>query len=200
MHEGRIADNCHALVLGLSSSRLVEAVKSRDGSSHTDSCIDSVERCGSSESVAADVSRYGNAQLLQAVEQSSVGTSCTHYGRTNGDIVLEGNEVFLLAQYLLCDDGLGKLADISEYLLALYVVHADVAAVLLDYAVKLLDNVDLLVLLCEVLNELLGERIYHAKLQHGSLLTQSFLDVLIAGAVGDNAELSLVGKLHSVER
>ena len=93
-------------------------------------------------------------------------TSCTHYRRTYRDIIFESHEVLLLAEKLLCDNRLGKLADIAEYLLALYVVHADVAAVLLDYAVKLLDNVYLLILLCEVLNELDRERIYHTKLQH----------------------------------
>ena len=199
VHERGIADNCNCLVLGLSSASLVEAVESRDRSSHADCGVDSVERRGSSESVAADIARYRNAELLQAVEQSAVRTSGAHYRRSYRDILVESRKVLLLAEELLCDDGLRELAYVAEYLLALDVVHADVAAVRLDYAVELLNDVYLLVLGGEVLYQLLGERVHHAELQHGSLLAERLLDVLVSGAVGDNAEFCLVGYLDPVE-
>ena len=127
-------------------------------------------------------------------------TSCAHYRRTDRDILVESHEFLLLAEKLLCDDRLRKLTDISEYFLALYIVYTDIAAVLLDNAVKLLDNVYLLILLCEVLYKLYRERIYHTQLQHGSLVAESLFDILICSTVCDNAEFSLVRYLNPVER
>ena len=129
-----------------------------------------------------------------------MGTSRTHYRRSYRDIVLQSDKVVLLAKELLCDNGLRELADVAEDLLALNVVHANIAAVLLDDAVKLLDNVDLVVLCGKVLDQLHRKRIYHTQLQDRSLVAESLLDVLVSGAVGDNAELSAVRELHTVER
>ena len=200
MHEGGVADNCNGLVLSLRASCLVEAVKCRDRSSHADSCVNCEQRSCGAKGVAADVAGNCDLVLAQAVEQASVGTSRTHYRRSYRDIVLQSDKVVLLAKELLSDNRLGELADVAEDLLALNVVHADIAAVLLDDAVKLLDNVDLVVLCGKVLDQLHRERIHHAQLQDRSLVAESLLYILVSGAVGDNAELSAVRDLHTVER
>lgn len=83
--------------------------------------------------------------LAQAVENASVGTSGAHYRGTDRNVFLKLSVFLFDTEKLFCDDGLRKFAYVAEYFLALDVCYADIAAMLLDDAVKFLNNVNGLV-------------------------------------------------------
>ena len=58
-----------------------------------------------------------------------------------------------------------------------------------DNAVKLLDNVELLHLGCEILDDLYGQRIGHSYLHHACRVAHYFLNVEVGRARGDDSDL-----------
>ena len=95
-----VADDCHSLALVFAAHSLVEAVKSADGSTHTDCGIHSFKRYGGAECIAADIAAYEHAELLERIENASVRAACAHYRRTYRDNVVKLDELVLFAEYL----------------------------------------------------------------------------------------------------
>ena len=112
--------------------------------------------------------------------------ACAHYRRSYGNVLCEGIELGLCAEYLLGNDSLRDLADVAEKLLA-DTVNADIFAVALDNAVKFLDNVDLIALCGKVPDKLCRHRVYHTQLEETCLVAERLLCVFVADACGDNA-------------
>ena len=127
-------------------------------------------------------------------------TSCAHYRRSYGNFRINYGKFILYTQNFLSNYCLRKLSNVAEKLLANYICNADITAVLFDNAVKLLDYVNLFIFSCKIPYKLYRKRIYHAEFQYGSLVSQSFLCILICCAACNYAEFGIFGNFDSVQR
>ena len=116
-------------------------------------------------------------------------TACTHYGRTRRNRVVQLYTASGIETELFSNEILTDLTDAGECLLADN-VNADVLAVLLDEAVKLLNNHYLIYRSGKGLDLFYGHRPDHTELEYGVLVTEYLLNVLVGGGGGDEAHLT----------
>ena len=178
VHEGRVADDCDGLVLGLLAEHLVEAVQAGDRRAHADRPVNGFERLCGAERIAADIAGNGDLVLCQRIEYAAVRTSGTHNRRTDRQLLRICGDLGGLTEQLLCDDDLIQLADVAEDLLA-FAFDAECLCVCLENAVELLDDVNGLALCGKIKEKLVRQRVRHAELQVIDLAAERILCVLI---------------------
>ena len=90
-------------------------------------------------------------------------TTCTHNGRTHRHVFGRGENLGFFAEDDLFNHILAIFTEESKTFLTLY-VNTESSYELLDKAVKLLDNIECVNVLCKLGNKLLRKRIYHSEL------------------------------------
>ena len=91
-------------------------------------------------------------------------TAGAKHGRTGRDLICDHRGISLFAEKVFSEKILRELADIGKNVLS-YNVVAELSYEVLDNAVKLFDNDDLLESLAELTNELFGKGIYKTELK-----------------------------------
>ena len=198
MHKGGVADDCHGLPFGLTLQHAVEAVNAGDGSTHTQGGIHRAKGSHRAQGITADVTQNGDLILRQGIIHPSVRTARAHHRRTGRDhAVCGGTHSRLLAEGF-CNGGLGEFPETRELLLA---DHGNAHGLhrRLDDGIQLLDDVQSLHLGGELRDQFLGQGVGHTDLQNGNGISQSLSYVLIAGAGGDDTDLSVPGVFRTVE-
>ena len=181
MHECRITDNGNCLSITLALVGFVEAVNSRNGSTHTNGGVDCGKRRNCTECVTSDITENSELILFKRIEKASVRTSCTHNRRPCRNVFVKLLSTVGGKSELLCNDVLTQLVNAAEQFLACY-LNADVAAMSFNYAVKLFNNNYLVNRLCKILNFFDRQRIYHTELENGIFIAANLFCVLIACA------------------
>ena len=155
MHEGGVTDDGHGALFGLGTADLVKSMDTRHRRAHAQHRVNGVEGLSHAQGVAADVTDDGDLVLGEGVEQASVGASCAHDGRTDGDGLLGGDTLLDLHAEDAADEVLGELALHGEEVLAVHRKTQGLAVVLND-GIQLLNDHHAIHLGSEVGNELLG--------------------------------------------
>ena len=169
MHKRGVADDSYGFGLGVFAACFVKAVKSGNGCAHAKNGVKGVERLLSAESIAADVAENGYFILGEGVEQTSVGTTGAHYGRTHRQLSGFCGKFRCRNSENVADGLLRKLTDAGEQVMSLN-VKTQCAAMAFDDAVKLFNDDNALNRACKVAEQLVRQRILHTQLEHAGLL------------------------------
>ena len=197
VHEGGVTDNGNGSALTLLAQSLVKAVGGGDGRAHAQCHVHGGQRSHRAQRVAADIAQHGALVLAQGVEQAAVGAAGAHdRGAGRNDVLQSLAGMYFTAQ-TLGHQILRELAQNGQHVLAGHLQTHGPAGVFHD-GVQFLNNHKLLDLGGKVADELLGQGMDHAQLEHGYAVPEHFLYILVGGGGGDDAHVS-AAHLHPVQ-
>ena len=163
VHKGGVTDDGNRLSLALLAQRLVKAVNGADRSTHTKCHIHRTQRSNCTQGITADITQNSHLILLQCIEQTSMRTSGAHHGRSHRQGLIQLAVGGSLPLQLLRDHILGVLSLHGEHVLT-GDLKSKSLTVVLDNRIQFLHDGNLLHLGSKIQDQLLGQRIDHAKL------------------------------------